>query len=382
MVFYGLGNRRHALWAVPVLGIVVIAVFSMNVVAPYKVCCQTTDFDSYRLEFANIAAAEVLPRPTVSNPDLGVMSWHKQFNVVDLGRLGSPIMAQTSGPLRADYFFEYAAPDIIESHGSWSCRYDGEIFSDPRFAQRYQPLDVRVTNWAKEQCKSNPDSQSGIWVRKDILRSSASAERQLIDRLAANLSVRLLRAELERCQAPGDHNCAYVARTAWRFLPEFREQGQVDELDEIFAISRTAAFDRYLINGHRDGQVYQDFIRLLVDDYIERLIGDSRPIIHSNYDVYLAENSLLYVKEWCGRDDVDLPFFLHLIPVDLNDLPEHRKQYGFDNLDFTFRGYRLFEGAVCVARRELPEYALAAIRTGQYIRGEGRVWEGEFRLEQ
>ena len=64
----------------------------------------------------------------------------------------------------------------------------------------------------------------------------------------------------------------------------------------------------------------------------------------------------------------------------MNDLPSHRKQYGFDNLDFAFRDHRLpIERGVCVAIRDLPDYAIAAIRTGQFT-GEGRIWEGSFEV--
>ena len=62
----------------------------------------------------------------------------------------------------------------------------------------------------------------------------------------------------------------------------------------------------------------------------------------------------------------------------MNDLPRHRKQYGFDNLDFNFGNHRVpIKGEVCAARRELPDYTIAAVRTGQYT-GEGRIWEGSF----
>ena len=97
--------------------------------------------------------------------------------------------------------------------------------------------------------------------------------------------------------------------------------------------------------------------------------------------MYLIEDNLLYVKEQCAQDDVDATFFLHLDPVDVDDLPAHRKRYGFDNLDFRrHRLSELIEGGVCAARRELPDYDIAAIRTGQFAFVEGgfnRLWEGE-----
>ena len=116
-----------------------------------------------------------------------------------------------------------------------------------------------------------------------------------------------------------------------------------------------------------------------VGDYLARLVGDSPPVIRSDWDVYLVGNSLIYKKEQCGPEDAEPTFFLHLDPVDMNDLPSHRKQYGFDNLDFYFRKHLLIKGGVCVARRELPDYAIAATRTGQFT-GDGQIWNGSFNV--
>ena len=121
-----------------------------------------------------------------------------------------------------------------------------------------------------------------------------------------------------------------------------------------------------------------------VGDYIARLVGDSPPIIRSDWDVYLVENSLIYAKDQCSLEDAEPTFFLHLDPVDVNDLPSHRQQYGFDNLDFAFRDYRLPIGK-CLAELPLPEYAISEIRTGQYVPVDGgynHLWEGQIRLNE
>ncbi len=104
------------------------------------------------------------------------------------------------------------------------------------------------------------------------------------------------------------------------------------------------------------------------------------PVVRSNYDIdiYLGEGKLTYIKEPCAPADTQAKFFLHLIPANTNDLPDHRKQYGYDNLDFDLgRRSVLFDGK-CMASVLLPEYPIVSIRTGQYIPGEGRVWEAEF----
>ena len=130
---------------------------------------------------------------------------------------------------------------------------------------------------------------------------------------------------------------------------------------------RQWVFDRF---AGRDSRVFYR-------DYWTELLGDNQPAIRSDWDVYLVGNRLIYKKEQCTPEDAGPTFFLHLDPVDMNDLPSHRKQNGFDNLDFAFSNLRpLIDGKVCVAVRELPNYGIAAIRTGQFIPDEGRIWEG------
>ena len=84
------------------------------------------------------------------------------------------------------------------------------------------------------------------------------------------------------------------------------------------------------------------------------------------------------VKDICLAQDTMAAFFLHIIPSDANDLPAHRKQHGFDNLDFGFNQRRVRFDGKCWAERVLPQYDIAAIRTGQYVPGEGQVWKAEF----
>ncbi len=117
-------------------------------------------------------------------------------------------------------------------------------------------------------------------------------------------------------------------------------------------------------------------------DYLARMVGDSAPVIRSDFDVHLIANRLGYVKEPCTRQDVEATFFLHLDPVDRGDLPAWRKPYGFDNLDFRFDGHGLMADGICWAEVPLPHYGIAEIRTGQYVPVAGgfhHLWEGKFR---
>ena len=111
-----------------------------------------------------------------------------------------------------------------------------------------------------------------------------------------------------------------------------------------------------------------------------------KPSIRSTFDVYLRENMLIYFKEPCGAEDVQELFFVHVVPADENDLPDHRRQYGFGGFNFRFRDYDLSLDKGCVALRELPEYAIARIRTGQFLVNEDgsttHLWEGEIRFDE
>ncbi len=131
--------------------------------------------------------------------------------------------------------------------------------------------------------------------------------------------------------------------------------------------------------GEAEARAIADYLDSL--NHLSRLIRDSQPAIRSDWDVYLSENTLVYVKEPCAPADTEAMFFLALYPVDVNDLPDDSKQYGFDNLDFDFYWFGgVFDGR-CMATVALPEYDTTRISTGQYVGVEGgtkHLWEGEF----
>ena len=127
-------------------------------------------------------------------------------------------------------------------------------------------------------------------------------------------------------------------------------------------------------------------LRVFDRDYRVALLGDNQPAIRSDWDVYLVGNSLIYKREQGISEDAEPIFFLHLYPVDVGDLPDHKKRYGFDNLSFRFGEYALPLTERHVAVRELPDYAIARIRTGQVLVNEGgsftKLWEGEVRFDE
>ena len=100
--------------------------------------------------------------------------------------------------------------------------------------------------------------------------------------------------------------------------------------------------------------------------------GDyGQPVARSDFDMYLRGDALAYLKENCARGDADARFFLHIVPADPANLPAAWREYGFENRDFWFGERGAYAGDKCVAERELPDYAIASFRTGQYAAESG-----------
>ena len=113
--------------------------------------------------------------------------------------------------------------------------------------------------------------------------------------------------------------------------------------------------------------------------YADIAAGDyGQPVAQSGFEVYLRGDRLAYLKETCSQGDMDARFFLHIFPATPADLPADWREYGFANLDFQFAEHGAYAGDICVATRDIPDYAIDRIRTGQFVSGEGRVWSVEF----
>ena len=107
--------------------------------------------------------------------------------------------------------------------------------------------------------------------------------------------------------------------------------------------------------------------------------GDyGQPVARSDFDAYIRGNALAYLKEPCDAGDAEARFFLHIFPAAPSDLPADRREHGFVNLDFQFADHGGYANDKCVAERDLPDYPIERILTGQFVSGEGRVWSVEF----
>ena len=206
-------------------------------------------------------------------------------------------------------------------------------------------------------------------------------------------------------------NCAPPAATAdfrifLHFFPINRADLPADSRERGFENrdfrfrNHVAFFDGKCINGRslpdypiariRTGQIVEGEVIWRADidlaaqaaaqaSYDSIAAGDYGQLVaQSDFDVYLSDDGLAYLKEPCTAGDTDARFFLHIIPADPADLPADRRESGFANLDFQFAEHGADIGGKCVVERELPDYTIELIRTGQFVSGERRVWGVEF----
>ena len=96
----------------------------------------------------------------------------------------------------------------------------------------------------------------------------------------------------------------------------------------------------------------------------DRLLEGARLLAPSPFALHLdeARNRLVYVRDGCAGGDTAAPFFLEAYPADPAALPAGQRS---GRLDFGFRRYGFREAGRCLAVRDLPGFAVAAVLTGQ-----------------
>lgn len=118
------------------------------------------------------------------------------------------------------------------------------------------------------------------------------------------------------------------------------------------------------------------------DSVLETVLDGTRLVTHSEFDIYLGSKSgrLIYVSSSCSDANTEDKFFLHIFPTHHTDIFKHGKASNFNNHDFKFdrEGFRF--GSRCVVIRNLPDYDIELIRTGQFTDDGVELWEESFRV--
>jgi len=74
-------------------------------------------------------------------------------------------------------------------------------------------------------------------------------------------------------------------------------------------------------------------------------------------------------------------FHLNVYPERVGDLPEERRERGFERFHFEFLTNGAFVDGGCTAFFPLPEYPVAGVKAGQYDGEGGAMWLAEFLID-
>ena len=94
------------------------------------------------------------------------------------------------------------------------------------------------------------------------------------------------------------------------------------------------------------------------------------------FDLYADGGALAYINEDCGESDARGRFFLSVFPANRIDLPQTARDAGREHqsLNFDFHRYGAALDGKCVIVRDLPDYPISRVETGQWLPGEGELW--------
>lgn len=113
-------------------------------------------------------------------------------------------------------------------------------------------------------------------------------------------------------------------------------------------------------------------------------LSTGEPIIQSKYDIYLQEetNSLVYLNRSCipGSEEAT-SMFLHIYATDSKNLPENRRQIGYDAYETRWVTSPHYKGDMdCIGSFGLPDYDIDRIIVGQYTPHLGVDWAVEYQF--
>ncbi len=374
--FVGPGLRRGS--RIPSLGIVVSATVFLfattDFTAPFRFVDQRREENSHGWRVAThmsgMVVDRLLPEGTVvGSLGGGVRGYFSRFPVMNLDCLVSSwdcLQARKEGTTAA--FRQRYGITVRNRIALRERNYGAMLFEGPVFQRTTLRPEQQFMLWAEEWTRGSwvgVDLSAWFWERMEPhLERRADGVGLLVDGRMAQAFVR---------------DCAPDETAAWTWGAADREETALRPWTQaLIGVCASA-----IVLPH-DALPPVRAAVMTPGEYLADRVGGRRPAIHSDFDVYVVENRLVYTKEPCEPEDVRARFFLHVDPAAPDALPGSRRRHGFDNLDFRFDDRGSMIGGVCAAEVPLPEYGVAAIRTGQYVAAEDgfhHIWEGEIRLE-
>ena len=335
-------------------------------------------------DIASYMGAQVMNRAlpegsVIGSWDAGVIGYFSRFPVVNLdglvnsyAHLRARSIQQTEGlNFHRRYRVTHFANNQWRHRNRWPDRIPNNvIFEGPPLYSSYGEYRFRLWTYAPPA----PDAHIQIDYSRQIWDSMQPRFDYSSNGVGVVLAGRTAQAFAK--------DCATDEPLVWTWLDQRRERILI-EPNLYRSRANTCVAQRVLPRG--EDQPAQVKIMPL-KGYFANLTASREPIIRSEFDVYLIDGSLIYVKSQCGQSDIEEHFFANIFSADENNLPTRLRKRGYETIDFNFENYGAIDAdGRCWAALNLPNYPIAEIHAGQYATladGYNYLWEDTHRFDE
>ena len=218
-----------------------------------NLCCKISPSENLIIrEISGFLQVNDLPettKPISASPDLGKVSFAKKAIIVDLGLIGDPLLGKltiTEPGKVANFLNDFVMPDLVETHGFWSCRYSRFLESE-EFKKNYR---LSYQGIVSTEFNSPPQSECPFAGKYTIwTRILPMAELDFARKLASTSNADfpdIVESEVSNCVQESKElkRCQYVYRGLLREIERINNSGITDLIFRSLNQSPTYKFDR------------------------------------------------------------------------------------------------------------------------------------------
>ena len=97
------------------------------------------------------------------------------------------------------------------------------------------------------------------------------------------------------------------------------------------------------------------------------------------FNVFKLEDKLAYYSTHGDQVDMKVRFYIYLYPKNIKDMPEKRREFKYDNINFAFKDQGIQYKNLCYTEKILPKYEVVKYRTRQWNGKEKKdLWSANF----
>ena len=347
---------------------------------PFKWVDRVSGELSIEWEISSYMGVQVMNRAlpegsVIGSWDSGVIGYFSRFPVVNLDGLVNSYDYLRSSPIKQiegiNFYLRYGITHF--ANNQWLDRipnviFEGAPYDDTPPYDEYQ-IQFRLWTYPSSDAPVEIDHSRWIWERLNPHFDYSS------DGVGVVLAGRTAQAFAKDC-APDE-------TLVWTWQ-DHKHERSVRLAINPYRSSANMCVDARVLPRNAHLPVQADMITpqnaysTNLPDSLEPL-DSLEPIIRSDFDVYIADRSLIYTKPQCSQEDVAARFFASVFPIDAINLPARVRENGYYIIDFAFDEYGAFAAdGSCWAEVKLPGYPITEIHTGQYAVAEDGyryLWE-------